>query len=314
MKEAVIFNTKPRTERNSRIVYRRGGFTSEGMGSFFQHIKTSAILAYYTGSKLCLTGLNGTTNISHGYSYSSIMPDLICPPVDENRDKTNCTVNNAKVEEMLPSICNEMLSPKSILATLNVSNCQSIFQTVMRETHENLNDCMGPIYQDLLPSQPSVSISNQLRIGIHIRWGDVKQANITKIPRNLHLNTRSVSIEGAIQALSNIQSIGCLAHDIRIYMKDAVEIDGLPYRMIDSGDDWKDLLDYMSNDILVQGTSSYPVLGAFAVSNKVIITEHISHAKYNQRFFHQNKILTTKERVLIECPFKSHGWNFRQFS
>lgn len=314
----LTFNPKPGTRGNSRILYRSGGFVSEGMGSFFQHIKTSAILAYYTGSKLCLTGLY-EGNISHGYSYASFMSDLICPPVptdilvNENSNEANCTVDNATIEELLPSICNQILSADAILATLNVSNCHSIFQKVERELHEDLNDCMSPVYQYLLPSQPSVSMSKHLRIGIHIRWGDLARTNMTKIPRNLTLDGRSVSIQGAIKALSNIQPVGCLAHDIRIYMKGAVKIDGLPYRMIDSGDDWKDLLDYMSNDILIQGVSSYPVLGAFAVTNKVIITEGISNSKYNQRFLHQNKLLTTKEKVLIECPFKSHGRNLQQF-
>lgn len=298
-----------RAKEKQKCIHRIGGVTSEGIGSYFQHFKTSAILAHYTHSNLNI--VSGTPKSTHGYEYGSIISGLGCDyglPVD--MIERTCYVNSSHLDDMLPSICHQLMTSIQILQMLSLSHCSDIVHEVDREMHEDFNDCMTPFYQrHLLPFQPTYSWSSNLRIGIHLRWGDLQIQNITQLSRNFTLDRRSIPIEMAIQALKNINAVGCGDHEVKIYMKDAIIVHDLPYSIVDTGNDFNDLIDYMSNDVLIQGTSSYSVLAAFAISNKIIRSNVPSHAKYNQRFLQANKIFGVKETVRISCPFQSYGRN-----
>jgi hypothetical protein len=292
-----------------------GGLTSEGIGSFFKHIKTSAILAHYTHSNLNV--VFDKPNSTHGYEYGSILRGIGCDNLSSkiNTIEPTCRLNSSHVEDILPQICDKLMPSFRVLEMLSVSHCTDIVHEVESELHADFNDCMLPFFQkNLLPFQPTYSQSKNLHIGIHLRWGDLGQVGITELSRNSTLNKRSIPIRMAIQALENIHTVGCGNHEVKIYVKtvytiEKVKVDGLPYRIVDTGDDVSDLVDYMSNDVLIQGESYYPVLAAFAIGNKIIRTDKASLPMYDQRFLQVNQVFGVNEKIRISCPFQSYGRN-----
>lgn len=295
---------------NARCMHHHGLLTAEGIGSFFQHFKTSAILAHYAKLNLDLVGIDGKSS-EHNYGYLEVLPKLQCERPLRQMDQFDptCIVDNQRLEQLIPSICRSTLLPERILDALHLSHCQDIFHNITDELHQDLNDCMSGFYRDALSIEPTYSRSTELKIGIHLRWGDKKNSDLSVLSQDHPLDWRSISPQMAILALQNIETIGCGSHQVKIYMKDGIAIQGLPYPIIDSGNDIDDLIDYMSNDVLIQGCSSYPILATFAVGNKIVRTSTPLHKKYNQDNSKTNQIFGVHEKIVISCPFQSYGRN-----
>ena len=299
-----------RTVPERICISRQGGLSKEGAGSFMQHIKASIILSQILQADLYIKDIPA---IRHGYSLGKLFRESPCPEPASESDR-NCNVNSTQLDEYLPSICAGLVNPKTLLSRFGLEGCDTIYHIRANgtaELNENLNDCVVPFYRQTM--QPFIAqaikqypVTDCVKVGVHMRWGD-KASNVSEIDANTNLDPRSMSISDINKVWNNIQFINCKCKDVSVYIKNGPgfakgTFSFGDFQVIDAGDDLLDLAHYTRNDILIQGHSSYPVLGLFAsTEKKVVITNSPGHEKYNQRFFSRHSIFSTSDKIFYEC-------------
>jgi hypothetical protein len=297
------------TSEKQLCVSRSGGLTNEGIGAFFQHIKTSVILSNALNADLYIHDIDSST---HGYSLARLFRQSSCP--NTNQTRLQCTVSNDRWLECLPSVCAGLLEPTSLSKLLGVEGCTTIYHSVETELNENLNDCAAPFYRKMMQVYMrevamQYADSECIKIGVHIRWGDLA-SDSSKITSGTAFDERSISIDNINKAWSNLHFTNCECQEISLYIKNAVAIQNgtflfEEYRIIDTGDDMLDLAHYTQNDILIQGVSSYPVLGLFSsTGKKIVITDHPKHRKFSQIFQQQHSVFAPSDMIFYDCKQK----------
>jgi len=295
-------------------IVRKGGFTREGMGSYFHHVKSSIILADYLGANLFLDDEIPETKF-HGYRVSEAvgLPSTKSEACD-TENKTTCKLNHDMLMNLIPSICHKIVGREDVMSVLGLEGCQVVEHTVSREFLPGHSDCVGDWYQRHLfhgvvrhmsrDLEDATGTQQCVRIGVHIRWGDsASRAKLNSIGNSTHLPYSGIQLTEIQKALRNIHLIDCACSTTYVYIKDVPENEDLGFKhtVIDTGNDTMDLLHYMENDILIQGWSSYPILGVFAAQNKIVITDKKDHAKYQQNFKVVSKLFDTNEQVYFSC-------------
>ena len=241
---------------------------------------------------------------------------------------SECTLRHDILSSLLGRICSRNISPAEVEEKLGISHCNIIhdpFETSPRVI-QDLNDCASSCYSsNLLPEVAHIHHSKTLNIGVHFRLGDIHLDGehafcdlkpIGPIVRVLDssstLDVRSISFRDVVEFLSNIDAEGCQIR-LKLYAMGVEEVNGLPfpYELVSTGDDRRDFLDYVSNDIMIQGHSSFSVLAAFATGKqKVVVTSSTQSAKYAQHFNSVVSVLHPSDKFTINCPFLSVGSNF----
>lgn len=287
-------------------IARAGGLTREGIGSFFQHIKSSIILSQALNAELYLEDMRPST---HGYILANLFRESPCPKSANASSK--CFINNTQLKELLPSICAGSIKAHALMKLFGVEHCTTLYHNVDEELNEGFNDCVAPFYQQSM--RPFIHeavrrypVSNCVTIGVHIRWGDLA-LNMSTINTNTALDERSMSIHDINTAWNNIHFTKCDCKEVSVYIKDGPEFENGTFsfgnfKVIDTGDDFLDLAHYTRNDILIQGLSSYGIFGLFSsVEKKVVMTNSPGHRKYNQNFTLHHSIFSPSEKVYYEC-------------
>lgn len=287
-------------------ISRAGGLSNEGFGSFFQHIKSSIILAEVLGAELHIRNMPYS---EHGYSLQRFFRPNDCPSAN------SCNVDPFLLESILPSICAATLQRESVIDYLKLSGCMTLRHVVLREVHENFNDCVAPWYsrnvRPVLEAGTALAetrlASKCLRIGVHIRFGDLGTQN-GRVEESTVFNFRSVQLHEINTALQQIEmGPGCVCRNISIYIKNGMgiaahAIDSSNYTIVDSGDDFADLVHFMQNDVLVQGVSSFPVLAAFlSGTKKVVMTNLPDHPKYSQLYRLATNVQHFSQKLVFDC-------------
>jgi hypothetical protein len=281
--------------------------TKEGAGSFMQHIKASIILSQILQADLYIKDIPA---ITHGYSLGELFRESPCPEPASGSDRS-CNVNSTQLEKYLPSICAGLVKPGTLLSLFGLEGCSTIYHISESERYENLNDCVAPFYRQIM--QPFITqaidrypVTDCVKVGVHMRWGDVA-LKVSEIDANTQLNFRSMSISDINKAWNNIQLINCKCKDVSVYIKSGPgfakgTFSFGDFQVIDTGDDLLDLAHYTRNDILIQGQSSYAVLGLFAsTEKKVVITDSPGSKKYNQTSFLRHSVFSTSDNIFYEC-------------
>jgi hypothetical protein len=282
----------------ARCLERTGGLTREGAGSFAQHIKSSIILASAIDAELRLP--EAASN-EHNYTlpWFSTIP---CPRV---ADSGACTVDHSKLLATVSGICNGVIAGDSALHLLDIpQDCSTIYHHVNSERFEDLNDCISDWYRNALHIRRATKPKREVRVGIHLRWGDVAAS------RNLSMATkidyRSPSINQINTAYSQITFVECDVVRIFLYIEKHPHV--IPgtflfrdFEIIDSGDPIADLQHYASNDILIQGKSSWAVFGAFGAERNTIVITDPDYVKYKQRHRHVLHTYRYGDRVMYKC-------------
>jgi hypothetical protein len=284
-------------------VERSGGITREGAGSFVQHIKSSIILAAAIGADLRLPGVGAN---EHNYAPPWIS-NSTCPDAPVHL----CSVNHTALIALLPSICHGILRGTTLIDALgNLEQCNTIYHVVdQSEIFEDMNDCIGPWYKqslDLLsPTRTNATrVGGVARIGIHVRWGDL--ASAAELSRNSTLDYRSPSIRQINEAFSRIIFSGCNHVHVKLYIERHPPVAPgtfvfSDYSIVDSGDALNDLRDYASNDILIQGISSWAVFGAFGSPADAIVITDTENVKYRQIYNRALKLFRFGHAVFFKC-------------
>ena len=185
---------------------------------------------------------------------------------------------------------------------------------------ENYNDCVSEWYNSIITKTEEWKnfdrdLDGCVRIGIHLRWGDVATSGGRIGPQTKVDSFRSISINDINKAFSNLKLIGCRCRKIFIYIENSPGIEHNTFifddfTVVDTGNDLNDLIHYAHNDILIQGRSSFPVLGSFIISNKTVITNSVAAGieskrandiKYEQRFSIINHLFSPDDTVFHVC-------------
>lgn len=297
-------------------VTRVGGITSEGMGSFFQHMKHTIIMANLLDAEVHLPNVPFS---DHGYRMMDFgfFKSRPCPPV-----KSRCYINDTRLMQLLPSICSGMLRPYQLLQALNISDdCTSILHQAPQvpinaggmNAIEDYNDCAADWYRKAITGSPlytppAVARGECIKIGVHIRWGDVARGE-NKIGPNTTFDSRSITVRDINTAYENLELRNCECQEIFVYVKGSTGFEentfafqSFPnFTIVDSVDDFADLLHYMDNDVMIHGLSSFTAFAAFASRDKIVITSGFDHAKHSQRFKVINRIFRPHEKVVHFC-------------
>ena len=240
----------------------------------------------------------------------------------------HCTLRHDILSSMMNRICTRSISKKQVEKMLGISSCQVIhdlLDTVPRVI-ETWNDCASSWYRsNILPHAPKILSSHTLKIGVHFRMGDVHDGVYARtdnghiigpIVRVLDsastLDSRSISFTDVVSFLKNIVAEGCHVK-LSIYALGVEKVVGLPfpYELVNTGNDRRDFLDYVSNDVMIQGVSSFSALAAFATGkHKVVVTDKKGHPKYFQAFQKTVDVLHPTDALKVKCPIMSVGSNF----
>lgn len=315
----------------------------EGMGALLQRCKDTLILAHALDAEVYIGNLSDSI---HGYNVADLgffrkdpcpddkrhqdMADAMSknvrnPSTNQLSSQKRCQIPNRQLMALLTRICRQQLDKAEIMEILGLDGCSTIQHIVeMGEILEHYNDCLAPWYHDAIRRSRAWSDAYDkpddcVRIGIHLRWGDVAQQQ-GKIQRNTSLDIRSISIQDVNKAYSHIHFIGCPCQKIKVYIEnnpgfvpDTFVFED--FDVVDSGDDLRDLIDLAQNDILIQGASSFAVLAAFSTSNKKVISNALAphgvfgaphgNRKYNQWFRIVNQLYSPEEEVVHTCNTSS---------
>lgn len=296
-----------RTFSEQICISRQGGLTTEGAGSFMQHIKASIILSQILQADLYIKDIRTS---DHGYSLGKLIRESPCPEPASESDR-NCSINSTQLVEYLPSICAGLIKPSTLLNLFGLEGCSTIYHNSEQELHENLNDCVAPFYQQIM--QPLIAqaiqqypITDCVKVGIHMRWGDLA-SNVSEIDANTKFNCRGMSVSDIDKAWNNIQFINCKCKHVSVYIKSGPgfakgTFSFGDFQVIDTGNDLLDLAHYTRNDILIQGASSYAILGLFgSMEKKVVMTDNPGHEKYSQKHFLRHAVFSASDNISYEC-------------
>lgn len=303
--------------------------TSQGFGSQMQMVKSTLILSDFLQIPIGFEWYEG------GYWPYHISDWLVknhCQTLANRTDflrlseGTSCTLRHDLLSGLLDRICSRDISVFELEGILGISDCSVIYDPSSPGFIENYNDCASSWFgSNILPEAPQTASSNILRIGVHFRAGDVHLdgehaysdlkviGNIVRVlDATSTLDPRSILFREAVQFLSNMDAKGCEIK-LKVYAMGVEEVVGLPfpYELVNTGSDRRDFLDYVSNDVMIQGISSFSALAAFATGkHKVIVTNQKAHPKYAQRAGAIIDVLQPTDAFKIVCPHTSVGFNF----
>lgn len=259
---------------HSGAIYRTGGLSKEGIGSFIQQLKLSAVAAIYMNKTLII---DQNVVSEHGYN----VPQLINEAANYTSDRSErCTITID--EEVAQTMCARMAGQQYNSSVLRkfmpASNCTELKQHKANYIpYERYNDCIQPWLQDTFRSifwQRQFSFvlgaKNCLNVGIHIRFGDRHTMDLRK------LDGRSMQLAEVNFAIYKLQKVSGVCYNFYVFAKDASEELKaqflFPHTFVDTSDDLYDMYVFTLMDIYIQGRSSFCVISSLIEPNKTIIT------------------------------------------
>ncbi|KNC76373.1 hypothetical protein SARC_11123 [Sphaeroforma arctica JP610] len=196
--------------------------------------------------------------------------------------EASCLVNHTLLMQLLPSICSNTILPSTVIRLLSLESCSTIYHNVtVKETLENYNDCVGVNYNHFVSLMRQSSTQTKVieptpavaSVGMHFRWGDVRNKETKILDSATPVNKRGISVRSINQIWHNIEFVNCGGVEVKLYMQAHIPIKKgtfhFNYTVVD-GNDWADLIDYQTNDIFIQGKSSWGIMGAFVNTGKVV--------------------------------------------
>lgn len=194
----------------NRVIYRTGGVTIEGYGSYFQRLKSSIIISMFLNKTLIIQ--DGAVESEHNYSVTLQTNQVY------NHGITHigymCKLQMHDEVKLLDLMCQHMSKKHmnnsdsaSLTRFTKENSCNRIQHVKERETYENFNDCIQPwlsntfseMFKSRMYTSYIQSVHNCLNVGIHIGFGDVSK-NDTK-----HLDGRSIQVENVNFIVRNLE-------------------------------------------------------------------------------------------------------------
>jgi hypothetical protein len=317
--------SRTREKEACRCIIRQAtrGLTKQGIGSKFQVMKPTIILSDFLQVPLGFEWSDAPSD--HPYNITDWTVPNCCQDVvggktlSELAYDQGCALKHDVLLHLLPGICSDQLSRQEVEETLGISDCQIVFDAPGSDTSiESLNDCAASWYSsNLLPGPLKRANSTDLLVGIHFRTGDhydglhafsddnqIIGPTVKVLDSSSTLDVRSIPFNDVVRFLTNMETHGCDIK-VRVYAAAVEKVVGLPfpYELIDSGNDQMDMFDFASNDVLIQGVSSFAVLGTFLTSSsKIVVTDRPHHPKFDQSFKSWVDIRHVSDKMILQCP------------
>ncbi len=264
---------------HSGAIFRTGGLSREGIGSFIQQLKLSAVAAVYLNKTLII---DQSIASEHGYN----VPELINEAANYTSDGSDrCSITLS--EEVAHAMCAHMAGQQhntSILQEFKAkSSCNELTQHKDKYIpYELYNDCIQPWLQDTFRSifrqrQFTFVLKSKkcLNVGIHIRFGDRHTDDLQR------LDKRSMQLTDVIFVVQNLKKLPGVCYNFYLFAKHAsTELKKafpFPHEFVDSPNDLYDIYVYTLMDIFIQGSSSFSVISSLIEPNKTIITNALGN-------------------------------------
>ena len=259
---------------HSGAIYRTGGLSKEGIGSFIQQLKLSAVAAIYLNKTLII---DQNMVSEHGYN----VPQLINEAANYTSDRSEqclITLDEEVAQNMCARMAGQQYNSALLQNSMPESNCTELKQHKDKYIpYERYNDCIQPWLQDTFRGmfwQRQFSFvlgdKNCLNVGIHIRFGDLHTINL----RNL--DGRSMQLAEVNFAIYKLQKVTGVCYNFYVFAKNASEELKaqflFPHTFVDTSDDLYDIYVFTLMDIYIQGRSSFCVISSLIEPNKTIIT------------------------------------------
>lgn len=194
--------------------------------------------------------------------YEFFRPDQLARALEES-----CETEDQEISDNAHAIVREAFE-----------GCGTIMHDVDYELSETLNGCT----KDWLRRRMLGAVCGRqekkrkrpfevLKVGVHIRWGDVAPDTINNDGVLWGLRSMRVAeINTAVKRLANCGTpieVKVYSEKLSPTVKSTLDFD---YDLVDSGDDLSDLCDLSDNDVLLVGGSSFGV-AAFQLSNAALL-------------------------------------------
>jgi len=291
-----------------QVVIRTAPTNSAGIGSVVAQLRSSAAIATMLGAKFATFSVDS----EHPYRVASLLRlDLL--PTRLNEKTKICSLTSspryARTFDLVESWCgNSSFAEEQVFELReSLSGCGVILDDRPWDVRYDMGKCTWKWVKEFLT--PFGVKKQSEGIGIHIRWGDMANDDALNDPR---LPERSTPIEVAAQLLRKLRECG-MRDELNVYMENhnTTMLSGLgePYRIVDTGDDVKDLVDLASNRLIVLDVGSYTVLAHQIAEGGITVVPDKDLHRITWHDNGSNHVLRWHELLSITCSDLSALYN-----
>lgn len=277
--------------RSNGFLFRTGGLTNEGYGSYFQRMKSSIVTSMFLNKTLVIKDVFES---EHHYNVALQVNEVYKPVRLHNG--SSCELSIQDEGKMLDLMCGYMSNIEGDYSALagfrKDNNCTEITHTKHRpyeETYEGLNDCIQPwmsntfnnIFRVKNYTLPWKVGRKCINVAIHVRWGDLAGDDV------MHLNERSMQTVDINSVVYNLRKTKrCINYYIFVKNPNEKRLSQFlfDHTVVNSTDDLYDMFLYSHMDICVQGSSSFSAVSSLINQNKIIITDSPYNPKYTFKY------------------------------
>jgi hypothetical protein len=261
-----IQNSDPSIEAHhgvhrNQLVIRTTPTNAAGLGSVVAQLRSGAAIATMLGASYSTFSLV-STHISQYRAAELLGLDRLDAELDANAKICSLSMSPHldRTVELAESWCDD--APHADAQALELrsffSDCGLILDDRPWDVRYDMSKCTWMWVKGLL--SPLGFKQRETGIGLHIRWGDMSiwtSENDPLVPE------RSTPVDKAAQLLRKMRECG-VEDELSVYMEwhNDTMLSGLgePYRIVDTGDSIKDLLDLAANRIMILDVSSWTIL------------------------------------------------------
>jgi hypothetical protein len=248
-----VFNAVPQNQ----VVIRTLPTNDAGLGAVVAQLRSSAAIATMLGASFATFGVQS----SHMYRAASLLHiDLLETPLDAGTKvcSLEASDNHARILELIESWCNNQRLDDALELQQLFTGCGLIVDDRSWDVRIDMGKCTWKWVKHVFSKLGAKKSTRG--IGLHIRWGDMSHGGF---PDDAMTPERSTPIPKAAELLRKLRECG--VHDeLSVYMEghNDTMLAGLgePYRIVDTGDGIKDLIDIASNRLMILDVSSWTVL------------------------------------------------------
>lgn len=242
----------------------------------------------------------------HDYNAASVLKlDRLQTPLDAGTKicSLGASPNYGRTLELMSSWCdNVTLGDAQALELQQLwSDCGVILDDRPWDARYDMSKCTWKWVKDVF-----AKLGPQKRtggIGLHIRWGDMGLSDYAD-PNDPLRPERSTPIDVGADLLRKLRRCG-VDDELSVYMEmhNTTMLSGLgePYRLVDTGDAFDDLLDLTTNRVLILDISSWTVLAHQIAEGGITVIPDADLFGISWHDNGMNHVLRWNELLSISC-------------
>jgi hypothetical protein len=283
-----------------QVVLRTTSTNDAGLGSVVAQLRSSAAIATMLGASFQTYGVVS----SHTYRVAEQLHlDILENPLDVG-GKVCSFINSPgyfRALELVEAWCNDKDAHGHAVEMRGLfSDCDLILDDRPWDVRYDMSKCTWRWVRQIFSN--SVGLKTPRKgIGLHKRWGDMSTLTWSNDPLTPQ---RSTPIDKAADLLRKMRECG-IHDELSVYMEwhNTTMLRGLgePYRIVDTGDSFDDLVDLASNRLMILDLSSWTVLAHNIAAGGVTVVPDIDQFSITWDDNGVNNVLRWEELLTVPC-------------